>query len=134
MKAAIYPGHGGQIVIEDIPDPTSGANDVIIKVDRCGICGTDLSMTRGGNWDFGENTQFGHEFAGKVIEIGRNVDRLKKGDRIAVLPSVGCGICAGCGFENNVLCHDMPDTAAAGFAEFARVFHAGVSLHRGRNG
>ena len=68
MKAAIYPGHGKPITIEDIPDPQPGPDDVIIKVARCGICGTDTSFTRGAMFDFGENTQFGHEYAGEIVE------------------------------------------------------------------
>jgi len=122
MKAAIYPGEGKPIVIEDLPDPQPGPDDVIIKVHRCGICGTDLSMTRGGMWDFGTNTQFGHEYAGEIIETGTNVSNFKVGERIAVLPSVACGECEACRkLENNVLCQAMPDTAMAGFAELARV-------------
>ena len=51
------PRPGGQaIVIEELPDPQPGPDDVIIKVGRCGICGTDLSMTRGRMWDFGTNS------------------------------------------------------------------------------
>ncbi len=121
MKAAIYPGHGKPIVIEHRPDPQPGPDDVIIRVARCGICGTDLSMTKGGMWDFGENVQFGHEYAGEIVEIGRNVTGFKPGERIAVLPSVACGTCAGCKHDNNVLCQATPGTAMHGFAELARV-------------
>jgi threonine dehydrogenase-like Zn-dependent dehydrogenase len=39
---------------------------------RCGVCGTDLSMTKGGMWDFGAGSQLGHEYAGEIIEIGKN--------------------------------------------------------------
>ena len=69
---------------------------MIIKVHRCGICGTDLSMTQGGMWDFGPGAQFGHEYAGEIIEVGRNVTGFRVGERIAVLPSVACGECDGC--------------------------------------
>jgi L-iditol 2-dehydrogenase len=122
MKAAIYPGEGKPIAIEDRPDPRPGPGDVIIKVSRCGICGTDLSMTRGGTWDFGANVQFGHEYAGEIIEVGRDVAGFGVGDRIAVLPSVACGQCHSCRtLENNVLCQSMPGTAMHGFAELAKV-------------
>jgi L-iditol 2-dehydrogenase len=122
MKAAIYPGQGKPIIVEDRPDPRPGPDDVIIKVARCGICGTDLSMTKGGMWDFGENVQFGHEYAGEIIELGSNVSSFKVGERIAVLPSVACGQCHSCRtIENNVLCTSMPGTAMHGFAELARV-------------
>jgi threonine dehydrogenase-like Zn-dependent dehydrogenase len=120
MKAAFYPGLGKPIVIESLPDPVPGPDDLLIKVARCGICGTDLSMTKGETWDFGPG-QFGHEYAGEIIEVGSNVTGFEKGERIAVLPSVACGVCEGCKLENNVLCQNMPGTAMVGFAELAKV-------------
>jgi len=122
MKAAIYPGGGAAVAIEELPDPRPGPDDVILKVARCGICGTDLSMTRGGLWDFGPNMQFGHEYAGEIVEVGSNVIGFKPGERIAVLPSVACGQCHSCRtLENNVLCQAIPGTAMVGFAELAKV-------------
>ena len=120
MKAAIYPGQGKPIAIETVPDPEPGPDEVLIKVDRCGICGTDLSFTRGGMWDFPAG-QFGHEYSGEIIGLGSNVTGFRTGERIAVLPSVACGVCEGCKLENNVLCQAMPGTAMVGFAELARV-------------
>lgn len=122
MKAAIYPGQGKPIVIEELPDPQPGPHDVIIKVDRCGICGTDLSFTRGGIFDFGAGVQFGHEYAGEIVAVGKDVAGFKTGERIAVLPSVACGECEACrSHHNNVLCQASPGTAMVGFAEFAKV-------------
>jgi len=122
MKAAIYPGEGKPIVIEDLPVPEPGPDDVLIRVHRCGICGTDLSMTKGGVWDYGSQVQFGHEYAGEILEVGKNVDKFKVGERIAVLPSVACGQCVSCrSHGNNVLCQASPASALLGFAEFARV-------------
>lgn len=121
MRAAIYPGQGRPIVIETLADPEPKHGEVVIKVSRCGICGTDLSMTRGGTWDFSEGSQFGHEYAGEVVALGAGVSTLALGDRIAVLPSVACGQCPGCAHQNNVLCQSSPGSAMHGFAEFARV-------------
>jgi threonine dehydrogenase-like Zn-dependent dehydrogenase len=122
MKAAIYPGKGQPITIETIADPVPAAGEVLIKVHRCGICGTDLSMTRGGVWDFGVGVQFGHEYAGEVIAVGRDAGNFRTGDRIAVLPSVACGQCEDCRTHgNNVLCRARTGSAAKGFAELARV-------------
>jgi L-iditol 2-dehydrogenase len=122
VRAAIYPGEGRAPVIEDLPDPEPGPDDVLIRVRRCGICGTDLSMTKGGTWDYGKNVQFGHEYSGEIVDVGANVADFKVGERIAVLPSVACGQCESCrAHGNNVLCHARPASAMVGFAEFASV-------------
>lgn len=122
MKAAIYPGEGRPITIQDIPDPEPGPDDVIIKVHRCGICGTDTSFTRGEMFDFGKDAQFGHEFAGEIVEAGRNVSDFSVGERVAVMPSIACGECAAChGHGNNVLCLASPGPGMVGFAEMAKM-------------
>ena len=122
MKAAIYPGHGKPVTIETLPDPEPGPGDVIIKIARCGICGTDISFTKGGVFDFGENAQFGHEYAGEIVATGSGVSRFKTGDRVAVLPSVACGTCSSCrSHGNNVLCQASPGPGMLGFAEYAKI-------------
>lgn len=120
MKAAIYPGRGEPVTIESIANPHPGPGEVLIRVSRCGICGTDLAMTRGGQWDYGSNVRFGHEYAGEIVELGAEVEHLKVGDRIAVLPSVACGECRTCRTHgNNVLCQDKRGSAMVGFSEYA---------------
>lgn len=117
MKAAIYPGKGQPIVIEDIADPEPRPGQIVIKVHRCGICGTDLSMTKGEMWDYGAG-QFGHEYAGEIVALGRDVENLRVGGKVSVLPSGACGHCAGCAGGNHVLCNNA-DGAMRGFAEYA---------------
>lgn len=120
MKAAIYPGQGRPVVIEDVPDPVPGPDQVVIKVHRCGICGTDLSMTRGQMWDYGAGSRLGHEYAGEIVAVGRNVTDYRTGERIAVLPSGACGHCEGCRGGNHVLCRNGA-SAMQGFADYALV-------------
>ena len=120
MKAAIYPGGGKPIVIEDLPEPEPGPNDLLIKVHRCGICGTDLSMTRGEMWDYAAGGQFGHEYAGEIVAVGKDVTGYRKGENIAVIPSQACGTCEGCAQGNNILCRTA-ESAMFGFSEYARV-------------
>ena len=120
MKAAIYPGHGKPVFIADMPDPQPGPEDVVIKVARCGVCGTDLSMTKGEMWDYGADNQIGHEYAGEVCAIGKNVEGFKIGDKVAAVPSLSCGRCAACRHGNPVLCRNG-GSAMAGFAEFAKL-------------
>jgi threonine dehydrogenase-like Zn-dependent dehydrogenase len=122
MKAAIYPGKGQAVLIEDVPDPEPRADEILIKVHRCGICGTDLTMTKGGVWDYGVGVQFGHEYAGEILAIGNQVSGFRAGERVSVLPSTACGQCSACrAHGNNVLCQKKTGTAMVGFAEFARV-------------
>ena len=122
VKAAIYPGGGAPVSIESVADPEPGPQDIIIRVERCGICGTDLSMTKGGGpWDFTPG-QFGHEYAGLIVDFGKEVTGFRRGDPVTVLPSVACGQCSACrAHGNNVLCHASPGSAMVGFAELARV-------------
>ncbi|MFT3967432.1 MAG: alcohol dehydrogenase catalytic domain-containing protein [Sphingobium sp.] len=118
MRAAIYAGKGGPISIETLPDPEPGPGDVLVRVHRCGICGTDLSMTKGDVWDYGAG-QFGHEYAGEIVAVGRDVEGLRVGDRISVLPSLSCGTCSAA-HGNHVLCRHAGG-ATFGFAELARI-------------
>ncbi|MFT3928798.1 MAG: alcohol dehydrogenase catalytic domain-containing protein [Spongiibacteraceae bacterium] len=120
MKAAIYPGAGEPLTLETLPDPTPGPDDVIIKVHRCGICGTDLHMTEGHQWQFAAGTVPGHEYSGEIIEIGSKVTGFKKGDLITALPSTGCGHCDACYHGNLALCHNAPGVMG-GYAEMMKI-------------
>lgn len=120
MKAAVYPGQGQPIVIADVPEPEPGPGEVLIRVHRCGICGTDLSMTRGEMWDYGAGSRLGHEYAGEVIALGKGVEGFRLGQKLAVVPSGACGHCEACHGGNHVLCRNAP-SFMHGFAEYARV-------------
>lgn len=96
MKAAVFKGVGQPLAIEERPQPKPGPGQVLIKVGRVGICGTDLHMTSGHGQQYPAGSIPGHEYAGTVIELGEGVTRLKLGDRIAPMPLVGCGKCAAC--------------------------------------
>lgn len=119
MKAAYYPGQGKPVAIEDLPDPEPGPGEVLIRVHRCGICGTDLSMTKGEMWDYGAG-QFGHEYSGEIVALGKGVEGLRLGQNLSVLPSGACGHCEGCRGGNHILCRNAP-SFMHGFAEYARV-------------
>lgn len=120
MKAAVYPGHGQPMVIETLPDPVPGPDDVVIQVHRCGICGTDLHMTEGHQWQFEPGTVPGHEYSGEVVALGRNVSTLNIGDIITALPSTGCGECVACHHGNLTLCHYSPGVMG-GYAEMMKI-------------
>ena len=120
MKAVVYHGAGKPLALETLPDPEPGPDDVIVRVHRCGICGTDLHMTRGHQWDFPSGTVPGHEYAGEIVEVGSNVANFRKGDLITALPSTGCGHCEACYRGNLALCHNAPGVMG-GYAELMRI-------------
>lgn len=96
MRAAVFKCVGQPLAIEQRPDPTPGEGEVVLKVCRCGICGTDMAMSDGSGQTFEVNSIIGHEFAGEVVAIGKGVETLKVGDPVAAMPFVGCGKCATC--------------------------------------
>lgn len=109
MRAAVFHQPGQALAIESRPDPSPSEGEVVLKVGRCGICGSDLHMTDGHGYTADPGSVLGHEFAGEVVAIGARVEHLKIGDRVAALPLIGCGRCASClGGE--------PQWCAAGFA------------------
>ena len=120
MKAAVYREAGKPLVLETLPDPVPGPGDVIIRVHRCGICGTDLHMTEGHQWQFSPGTVPGHEYSGEIVEIGANVTGFRAGDLITALPSTGCGHCEACHHGNLALCHNAPGVMG-GYAEMMRI-------------
>lgn len=119
MRAAIFNGAGQPWTIEHVPDPEPGEGEVVIKVCRCGICGTDLHMTSGSAWDFPAGTVLGHEYAGEVVAIGGGVENLRAGDRITALPAASCGHCDACRNGQIMLCRNMRGYMG-GFAEYLR--------------
>ncbi len=119
MKAAVYPGNGAPMVIETLPDPEPGPGELLIRVHRCGICGTDLHMTEGHAWQFAAGSVPGHEYAGEIVAIGKGVEGYRIGENITALPSLGCGQCIAA-HGNNVLCRHRGGVLG-GFAEYLRV-------------
>jgi L-iditol 2-dehydrogenase len=116
MRVAMFNGPGRPITIEAIPDPQPGPDEVLVRVGRCGICGSDISGMSDGamNLPLG---RFGHEWAGEVIEVGRHVDKIKVGDRIAALPVGPCGSCDGCLSGNPLFC-TKGSFVPGGFGEY----------------
>jgi threonine dehydrogenase-like Zn-dependent dehydrogenase len=127
MKAAIFKAVGEPLAIETLPDPEPGEGEAVIRVSRCGVCGTDLHSTSGHGYTLPGGSQLGHEYGGEVVAIGKGVERLKVGDRIAALPCVGCGHCDACKTGIDVLCQNMTGYGG-GLAEYAKVGERGVTI------
>jgi 2-desacetyl-2-hydroxyethyl bacteriochlorophyllide A dehydrogenase len=117
MQAAVFKGVGLPLSIETRPDPIPGEGELVLRVARCGICGTDLSMTDGSSQTFPVDSILGHEFSGEVVAIGAGVERFKVGDRATALPFAGCGKCATCLVGRPNFCAQFRGMIG-GFAEF----------------
>lgn len=120
MRAAVI-ADIGRVSVETVPDPTPGPRDVVVKVAACGICGTDLHILRG---EFAPTLPVipGHEFAGEIVEVGRDVTEVSVGDHVAVDPSLPCGECHYCRRARENLCERWAAigvTASGGAAEYA---------------
>ncbi|WP_405601708.1 MULTISPECIES: zinc-dependent alcohol dehydrogenase family protein [unclassified Streptomyces] len=120
MKAAVIESVGKAVVTE-VPDPTPGPRDVVVEVAACGLCGTDLHILQG---EFAPTLPVvpGHEFAGVVVGLGRDVREVSIGDRVAVDPSLYCYECRYCRSGHNNLCERWAAigvTTAGGAARYA---------------
>jgi threonine dehydrogenase-like Zn-dependent dehydrogenase len=96
MKALTFTGIQ-DVSYETIPDPQLLVpTDAIVKVNRCAICGSDLHVYYGREQGIDHHTAMGHEFAGEVVETGREVKTLRKGDRVMSPFTTSCGKCFYC--------------------------------------
>ncbi|UNU43679.1 alcohol dehydrogenase [Sphingopyxis sp. YF1] len=127
MKAALFKAVGTPLAIEDLPDPEPGAGEAVIRVARCGVCGTDLHSTSGHGYTLPAGAQLGHEYAGEVVAVGRGVERLKVGDHVAALPVVGCGECDACRTGIDVLCSRWKGYGG-GLADYAKISERGATI------
>ena len=125
MKALVY--HGVRdLRIEDVPLPDLGANDVLVKVAYCGVCGTDLHIYNGdgGAFDVDPPLIIGHEFSGHVEKVGSHVTRVLPGDLVTVNPNDMCGECYFCQNGMEQFCtkvRGIGTTEDGGFGEYCVV-------------
>jgi (R,R)-butanediol dehydrogenase/meso-butanediol dehydrogenase/diacetyl reductase len=117
MKAAICYGSGRPLVVEDRPDPVAGPDDLVIRVRRCGVCGSELHLNEGPPREFPGGVVLGHEFSGEVVGIGAKVTGFRMGDRVTAVPVKGCGRCEACRRGNYILCPQAVPLMG-GFAEY----------------
>lgn len=109
MKALVKKHAQPGLWLEEVPEPKIGINDVLIRVDRTGICGTDLHIYK---WDaWAQKTipvplVIGHEFVGQIVEVGSNVKDFATGDIVSGEGHVVCGRCRNCMAGRRHLCAD----------------------------
>lgn len=118
MKAARFTGLHQPLVVETLPDPTPQAGEVVVRVGRCGICGSDLHMAEDPAFGAAPGTVFGHEFAGEVVALGNGAEGLALGDLVAVIPLKSCGTCVHCRAGEVQWCTAF-GLQGGGYAEYA---------------
>lgn len=123
MLAAIFKDEG-KLVVREVPTPTiKTPQDVLIKVEICGVCGTDTRILAVPPVvQAKKGIVLGHEYIGEVVEVGEAVSQFQPGDRVAVIPDLSCGYCRFCaeGWPN--LCENaiaIGGDADGGFAHYA---------------
>jgi threonine 3-dehydrogenase len=137
VKAHAEPG----LWLQDVPEPALGINDVLIRIDRTGICGTDLHIH---SWDKWARTTIpvpmvvGHEFVGDVVEVGANVTGFAPGDAVSGEGHLVCGRCRNCMAGRRHLCAHTRGVGVnhpGAFAEYlvlpmTNVWHLGEGIDR----
>jgi (R,R)-butanediol dehydrogenase/meso-butanediol dehydrogenase/diacetyl reductase len=125
MKAAIFEGVGQPLTIGTIEDPTPQAGEAIIRVQYCGVCGTDLHYTQDHDTAAAAGTVLGHEFTGEIVALHANVPPgWSIGDRVSALPFIGCTQCPSCLQGRPYTCRKLRVAGFSfpgGFAEYTRV-------------
>jgi len=135
MKALVKKKKDVGVWLDEVPVPTVGINDVLIKVLRTGICGTDLHIYK---WDaWAQKTipvplVIGHEFVGTIVAVGSNVTDFDVGDTVSGEGHVVCGRCRNCLAGRRHLCKDTQGVGvnrAGAFAEYIALPYSNVWVH-----
>jgi (R,R)-butanediol dehydrogenase/meso-butanediol dehydrogenase/diacetyl reductase len=125
MKAIVF-HQAGQIELTEIPIPqVTQPDDVLLKVNAVGICGSDIKIIEGKH-HFKPHTVLGHEFCGEVVEVGSHVQQFKIGDRVAIDNNIRCGFCSFCRMGLSSQCVEIKTSALGvmrdgGYAEYCLV-------------
>ncbi len=126
MQAAVY--HGvNDVRVETVPVPEIGTGELLVKVNTCGICGTDLKKIATGSHS--APRIFGHETSGTVAAVGKGVTKFQPGDRVMVFHHIPCRKCFYCQHKTFAQCETYKkvgctagfEPSGGGFAEYVRV-------------
>ena len=135
MKALVKTRAEEGLWLQDVPEPEIGINDVLIRVHKTGVCGTDVHIY---NWDaWAQRTipvpmTVGHEFVGEVVEVGSNVNDFHPGDIVSGEGHVVCGRCRNCMAGRRHLCRDTKGVGVnrpGAFAEYVSLPMTNVWRH-----
>jgi L-iditol 2-dehydrogenase len=95
VKAARFHAPG-DVRLEDVPEPSAGSGDVLIRVRACSMCGTDVKISRYGHQHIDPPRTMGHEIAGEIVEVGADVSGWSTGERVQVIAAIPDGRCREC--------------------------------------
>ena len=126
MQAAVY-RRVNVVVAETIAVPEIGAGEVLVRIDTCGVCGTDLKKIHTGS--HAAPRVFGHEMAGTIAAVGDGVENFRVGDRVMAFHHIPCGVCFFCRKQTFAQCETYKKVgttagfvaSGGGFAEYIRV-------------
>tara|TARA_B110000305_G_scaffold147695_1_gene163969 strand:+ start:1304 stop:2329 length:1026 start_codon:yes stop_codon:yes gene_type:complete len=136
MKALVKRNSAQGLWLEDVPEPEIGINDVLIKIDRTAICGTDMHIY---NWDSWAQATIpvpmvvGHEFVGEIVDVGSNVNDFGTGQIVSGEGHVVCGRCRNCMAGRRHLCAQTSGVGVdrpGAFAEYLALPMSNVWEHR----
>ncbi|PRY45847.1 L-threonine 3-dehydrogenase [Umezawaea tangerina] len=136
MKALVKVAAGPGLELVDVPDPLAGPGDVVVRVLRTGICGTDLHIDSWDDWA-ARNVKaplvLGHEFVGEVVEIGIAVTGVRVGDLVSGEGHLVCGTCRNCKAGRRHLCANTRGLGVhvdGAFAQYAVLPQENAWVHR----
>jgi 2-desacetyl-2-hydroxyethyl bacteriochlorophyllide A dehydrogenase len=118
-----YLDENNKLILGEKEIPKVGSDEILIRVIACGICGTDLHVFKGINRGK-PNIIRGHEFVGEIVELGANITKFKKGDKIVVDPNIPCMNCSQCRNGRVHLCENLNAIGVdrdGGFAQYCAV-------------
>lgn len=123
MRAAVFQGPGKDLEVEDVPEPTLNAGEVLIRTAACGVCATDLHYMHGTPTFKKPPIILGHEVSGVVEKVSDGVAGYSGGERVLVPAVLSCGDCGNCREGRDNICERMSmvgNHVDGGFAEFMR--------------
>jgi threonine 3-dehydrogenase len=135
LKALVKQKSEPGLWLQDVPEPGLGINDVLIRIDRTGICGTDLHIYKWDEWakkTIPVPMVVGHEFVGEIVEVGSNVKDFFPGQIVSGEGHVVCGHCRNCLAGRRHLCADTKGVGVnrpGAFAEYLALPQTNVWVH-----
>lgn len=121
MKAAVFETYRGPLEVRSVPDPDCPPDGVVLSVGACGVCRSDHHGWSGADPDVALPHVPGHEFAGIIIETGRDCRRFRKGDRVTAPFILACGDCADCRGGEPTVCNHQYVVGFSGWGAFAEM-------------